>query len=325
MAADLTPSHPLSDDSPDLISTPAINPVLKTAGLSKRYGKRLALTDLSLAVKRGRVYGFLGPNGSGKTTAISLILGLMAPTAGHVELFGLDTRVQLTPALKRVGAVLEGVDFYPHLSGRDNLRICGAVSGGVAESRVEEVLGTVGLSGRARDKVRGYSMGMRQRLAVAAALLHDPDLLVLDEPTNGMDPAGMREFRDLIRELGHGGKTVFVSSHLLNEVQQMCDEVGIVKEGHLIAQRSVADLLEGSLLELRVTDTEAALDVLRSLEFVRGVTREGDLLIVEAQHPRAAEISRALAERGIYLHELHPQENTLEDFFLDVTTEGDAA
>jgi len=308
-----------------LISSAASPPVLRTTGLTKRYGKRLALCDLTLAVERGRVYGFLGPNGSGKTTAISLILGLLSSTAGHTELFGLDTRAHLAPALKRVGAVLEGVDFYPHLSGRDNMRICGAISGGVEESRVEEVLETVGLSGRARDKVRGYSMGMRQRLALAGALLHDPELLILDEPTNGMDPAGMREFRDLIRELGRGGKTVFVSSHLLNEVQQMCDEVGIVKEGRLIAQRSVTDLLEGGRLELRATDTEAALDVLRSLDFVHGVTREGDLLVVDARHDRAAEISRALAGRGVYLHELHPQENTLEDFFLEVTTEGEAA
>ena len=308
-----------------MISSAASPPVLRTTGLTKRYGKRLALCDLTLAVERGRVYGFLGPNGSGKTTAISLILGLLSSTAGHTELFGLDTRAHLAPALKRVGAVLEGVDFYPHLSGRDNMRICGAISGGVEESRVEEVLETVGLSGRARDKVRGYSMGMRQRLALAGALLHDPELLILDEPTNGMDPAGMREFRDLIRELGRGGKTVFVSSHLLNEVQQMCDEVGIVKEGRLIAQRSVADLLEGGRLELRATDTEAALDVLRSLGFVHGVTREGDLLVVDARHDRAAEISRALAGRGVYLHELHPQENTLEDFFLEVTTEGEAA
>ena len=308
-----------------MISSAASPPVLRTTGLTKRYGKRLALCDLTLAVERGRVYGFLGPNGSGKTTAISLILGLLSSTAGHTELFGLDTRAHLAPALKRVGAVLEGVDFYPHLSGRDNMRICGAISGGVEESRVEEVLETVGLSGRARDKVRGYSMGMRQRLALAGALLHDPELLILDEPTNGMDPAGMREFRDLIRELGRGGKTVFVSSHLLNEVQQMCDEVGIVKEGRLIAQRSVTDLLEGGRLELRATDTEAALDVLRSLGFVHGVTREGDLLVVDARHDRAAEISRALAGRGVYLHELHPQENTLEDFFLEVTTEGEAA
>ena len=325
MPADLTPSPALPDDAPDLISSSNSPPVLRTFGLTKRYGKRLALSDLTLAVERSRVYGFLGPNGSGKTTAISLILGLLSPTAGHVELFGLDTRAYLTPALKRVGAVLEGVDFYPHLSGRDNLRICGAISGGVDEHRIEETLGIVGLSGRARDKVRGYSMGMRQRLAVAGALLHDPELLVLDEPTNGMDPAGMREFRELIRGLGHAGKTVFVSSHLLNEVQQMCDEVGIVKEGRLIAQRAVADLLEGGRLELRATDTEAALDVLRSLDFVRGVIRDEGLLLVDAPHDRAAEISKALADRGVYLHELRRQENTLEDFFLEVTTEEDAA
>jgi ABC-2 type transport system ATP-binding protein len=300
-------------------------PVLRTAGLSKRYGKRLALADLTIEVEKGKVHGFLGPNGAGKTTAISLILGLITPTTGRVELFGLDTRAHLTAALHRIGAVLEGVAFYPHLSARDNLRICAAISG-VANSRVEEVLGVVGLSGRAKDKTRGYSMGMRQRLAVAAALLHDPELLILDEPTNGLDPAGMREFRQLIRELGASGKTVFVSSHLLNEVEQMCDEVAIIKDGRLITQGSVTTLLQtGDALELRVTDDEVAIEVLRTLEFVRNVTREGDRFIVDAPRERAADLSKALASRHVYLHELRPRENSLEDFFLEVTTEGETA
>ena len=304
----------------------AAQPLLRTVGLSKRYGKRLALADLTLDVARGRVHGFLGPNGAGKTTAISLVLGLMTPTAGHVEMFGLDTREHLTSALKRVGAVLEGVAFYPHLNARDNLRISGAISGGVNSGRIDDVLAQVGLIARAKDKVRGYSMGMRQRLALAGALLHDPELLVLDEPTNGLDPAGMREFRDLIRELGSAGKTVFVSSHLLSEVEQMCDEVAIIKEGRLIAQSAVASLLtSANALELVTTDADAALEMLRALDWVTGVSRDGDRLIVEAPRERAAELSRALAEKGIYLHELRPRESTLEDFFLEVTSEGEAA
>ncbi len=296
-------------------------PVIRTTGLSKRYGKRLALADLTMEVQPGKVHGFLGPNGAGKTTAISLILGLISPTAGHVEMFGLDTRSHLGEALHRTGAILESVAFYPHLSARDNLRICAAVSRNVDSSRIEEVLGVAGLASRAKDKVRGYSMGMKQRLALAAALLHDPELLILDEPTNGLDPAGMREFREMIRELGSLGKTVFVSSHLLAEVEQMCDDVAIVKEGRLIAGGTVAELVhQTDVLELRVTNPGAALEVLRAIDWVHAVTRDGDTLVVEAPRVRAWELSRALAEKGVYLSELRPRESSLEDFFMEVTT-----
>jgi len=205
--------------------------VLRTVGLSKRYRRLVALQDLDLEIHRGRVYGFLGPNGAGKTTTIGLILGLLAPTSGHVELFGLDTRTHLSEALRRTGAILEGQAYYPDLSARDNLRVWSALSDGVTAKRIDEVLDLVGLLGRSGDKMRTYSQGMKQRLALAAALLHDPELVVLDEPTNGLDPAGMREFRELIRELAKTGKTVFVSSHLLGEVEQMCDDVGIVQGG----------------------------------------------------------------------------------------------
>jgi len=297
--------------------------VLRTVRLTKRYGKRLALADLDLEVSRGRVHGFLGPNGAGKTTCISLILGLITATGGHVEMLGQDTRAHLSPALRRTGAILEGSAFYPHLSARNNLRVLGALSGGVEPRRIEEVLSLVGLQARARDKVRGYSLGMTQRLALAAALLHDPELLILDEPTNGLDPAGMREFRSLIRELGASGKTVFVSSHLLNEVEQMCDDVAIIKEGRLITQGPVASLVRrGEALEVTTTDNERAQAVIRALDGVRGVTRERDSLVVEAPRERAAEISRALAEEQIYLGELKPRESTLEEFFLEVTAEG---
>ena len=180
----------------------------------------------------------------------------------------------------------------------------------------------VGLEARARDKVRGYSLGMTQRLALAAALLHEPELLILDEPTNGLDPAGIREFRGLIRELAASGKTVFVSSHLLNEVEQMCDHVSIIKEGRLITQGPVQTLIRrGDALELTTTDNERAQTVLSDLAGVAGVTREGDRLVVEAPRDRAAEISRALAEQQIYLWELKPRESTLEDVFLEVTAE----
>src|SRR3972149_3787718 len=270
----------MSNDNPDV--------VLRTVGLTKRYSRLLALDDLNLEVCRGQVFGFLGPNGAGKTTTIALILGLIAPTAGHVEMFGLDTRRHLSGVLRRTGAILETPSLYPHLSGR--------------------------------DKLRPYSLGMKQRLGLAAALLHDPELLVLDEPTNGLDPAGMREVREVIRGLGQIGRTVFVSSHLLSEVEQMCDHVGIVKEGRLLTQGSVATLLrQGEALEMEVTEPDRAVRVLGSLAWVNGVRRDHDRLLVEAPRERAAELSRALAEQQIYLSELRPREGSLEEFFLEVT------
>jgi ABC-2 type transport system ATP-binding protein len=299
--------------------------VLRTAGLTKRYGRLLALADLELEVRRGQVYGFLGPNGAGKTTTIGLILGLLAPSGGHVELFGLDTRAHLSEALRRTGAVLEGPSFYPHLSGRDNLRVWGGLSGGVDGKRVDELLELVGLRDRGRDKVRAYSLGMKQRLGLAAALLGDPELLVLDEPTSGLDPAGMREVRELIRGLGQMGKTVFVSSHLLGEVEHMCDHVGIVKQGRLLTQGAVSVLLRrGEALEMRVTDPERAVEVLEGLAWVNGVRRQDDRLVVEAPRERAAELSRALADHQVYLAELRPRDSSLEEFFLEVTGEGEA-
>ena len=302
------------DHDPDVI--------LRTVGLTKRYGRLMALADLDLEVPRGQVYGFLGPNGAGKTTAISLILGLIAPSGGHAEMFGLDTRTHLSEALRRTGAILEGPSFYPHLSGRDNLRVWGALSGDIHGRRLDEVLELVGLQARGRDKVGTYSLGMKQRLGLAAALLHNPDLLVLDEPTNGLDPAGMREFRQLIKGLGQMGKTVFVSSHLLNEVELMCDHVGIVKGGRLLTQGSVATLLgRGRALEMQVTDPEKAVQVLESLDWVEGVKRQDDRLVVDAPSQRAAELSRALAEHQIYLSELRPRDSSLEEFFLEVTGE----
>ena len=297
--------------------------VLRTVGLSKRYGRLLALQDMNLEVRRGQVYGFLGPNGAGKTTTIALILGLIAPSDGHVEMFGLDTRTHLSEALRRTGAVLEGQAYYPLLSARDNLRVWSALAAGVTAKRIDEVLELVGLLDRSGDKMRTYSQGMKQRLALAAALLHEPELIVLDEPTNGLDPAGIREFRELIRELAQMGKTVFVSSHLLGEVEQMCDDVGIVKEGRLLTQESVTTLRRrGEALEVVVTDPDRAVPLLEALDWVAAVTRQDNRLVVEAPRERAAALSRALAEQQIYLYELRPRESSLEEFFLEVT--GDA-
>ncbi len=303
-------------------SSPESDVVLRTVGLTRRYGKITAVDNLDLIVKRGQVFGFLGPNGSGKTTTIGMVLGLLRPTGGHVELFGIDTRRDLTSPLRRVGSVLEGASAYPHLSGRDNLRVWAMIAGGVPDGRIDEMLSLVGLASRARSKSRTYSLGMRQRLAIAAALLIDPDFIVMDEPTNGLDPAGMREIRQLIRELGAMGKTIFVSSHLLGEVEHMCDHVAILKSGKLLMQGEVGSLIaQGTALELQTTDADRAEAVLASLEFVKSVTREGVRLVVETSGDHAVDVSRALAQQDIYLSELRPRQSTLEDVFLEVTGE----
>jgi ABC-2 type transport system ATP-binding protein len=252
-----------------------------------------------------------------------MLLGLIRPSEGYAEVLGLDSRTHLPQALRRVGAILEGQAYYPLLSARDNLEVWAAICDVQDEKRIDESLELVGLAGRARDKVNTYSQGMKQRLGLAAALLHDPELLILDEPTNGLDPAGIREFRELIRELSRQGKTVFVSSHLLGEVELMCDDVGIVKDGRLLTEGPVSSLVRGGgSLELRVTDDMDAVAVLRALEWVRDVRSEDGRLVVEAPRDRAAEISKALADKQIYLSELRPRDSSLEDFFLEVTGEG---
>jgi ABC-2 type transport system ATP-binding protein len=306
--------------------TSAAAPVIRTAGLSKRFGRRAALADLDLEVGPGRVFGFLGPNGAGKTTAIAMMLGLLAPSAGRVDLLGMDIRTHLNQALRRVGAIVENPAFYPHLTARDNLRIWGALSGGTTPARIDEMLELVGLRDRAKDKPRNYSLGMKQRLGLAAALLHDPELLILDEPTNGLDPAGIREFRELFRSTARRGKTVFVSSHLLGEVQLMCDEVAIVKQGRLIVKGEVEDILRRrEALVVRTTDPLRAREVLGVLDWVKAVSdREDGRLVVEAPMERAADITRALAQHEIWVSELRQEEGSLEEFFLEVTGQEDS-
>ncbi len=299
--------------------------MLRTVGLTKRYGSRTAVDELNIEVVRGRVYGFLGPNGCGKTTTIAMALGLISATAGHVEILGLDTRTHRSQALRRVGATLEGQAFFPHLSARDNLRVWARIGGDTTLKRIDEVIERVGLGSRSRDKVRTYSLGMKQRLAVAAAIMHAPEMVILDEPTNGLDPAGIREFRDLIRSLAAEGTTVFVSSHILAEVEQMCDDLAILKLGKLVAQGSAAALVGASAriptVILRTTNDDGAVAALKTIPAVVSVRREDGRIVVEAPPEQAAAISRALAEKQIWLTELRPQENNLEDFFMEITGE----
>ncbi|HEX5617550.1 MAG TPA: ATP-binding cassette domain-containing protein, partial [Solirubrobacteraceae bacterium] len=210
--------------------------VIETSALTKRYGETVAVDRLDLRVRRGEVYGFLGPNGAGKSTTLRMLLGLVRPTSGAVTVLG--GRPGTPAALSRVGAMIEGPAFYPFLSGRDNLRVLARYAG-APESRIGAVLAEVDLEDRAGDRVAAYSMGMKQRLGIAAALLKDPELLLLDEPTNGLDPAGMAEMRDFIRSLGAGGRTVLLSSHLMGEVELVCDRVGVIRAGSLVAEGTV--------------------------------------------------------------------------------------
>src|SRR5579884_959694 len=217
--------------------------VLRTTNLVKQYGQRLAVNGLNLEVRRGEIFGFLGPNGAGKTTTIRMALGLITPTSGSVEILGRDIAHHGAEILPRVGALVEQPALYLYMSGRDNLRAVASVLGGVPEERLDYVLDLVGLTGRDKDRVKTYSLGMKQRLGVAIALLQDPDLLVLDEPANGLDPAGIVEMRDLMRQLSAAGKTVFISSHVLTEVRQICTRVAIMNLGKLVTETTIEDLV----------------------------------------------------------------------------------
>ncbi len=300
-----------------MMSTPAIS----TEQLTKRYGTRTVVDALNLEVAQGEVFGLLGPNGAGKTTTIAMLLGLVQPTAGRASVLGHDVWTTPAAALRRVGAMIEAPAFYPYLSGRINLRIL-AQAGGVDPKRIDPLLETVDLTARADDRVRTYSQGMKQRLAIAAALLPDPALVILDEPTNGLDPAGTVEVRNLIRTLAADGRTILLCSHMLHEVEQLCARVAILKAGRLIRMGGVAELLrrtQGVRLRI-VSDPAAAAALLANFAGVRGVQRQDDILLVDAPVEQAAALNSHLTQHGVAVAELGVQSSDLETFFLDVTS-----
>ncbi|WP_232677049.1 ABC transporter ATP-binding protein [Nocardioides sp. R-C-SC26] len=294
--------------------------VIETSGLCKEFrgrrGTRLAVSNLDLSVPAGGVHGFLGPNGSGKTTTIRMLLGLARATRGQMRLFGQSVPDELPRVIDRVGAVVESPKFSPHLTGRRNLQLLGD-SIGVPKARVDAALETVGLTGRDRERYRGYSLGMKQRVAIAATLLKDPDLLILDEPTNGLDPAGIREIRETIRGLGEQGTTVLLSSHILAEVQQVCTSATIIGNGRLLASGRVDQLLDDGPAAhvVQVPDVDAALAVLTAAGLT--ATRHDDGVRVVTED--AAAISRALAESRIWLTGLSAERRDLETVFLQLT------
>jgi ABC-2 type transport system ATP-binding protein len=302
------------------VTVQAAEVVLRTKGLVKRFGEILAVDGLDLEVRRGEVVGLLGPNGAGKSTTIGMVLGLVAPTAGTAEVRGHDVRTQRAEALRSVGAMLEVTSFYPYLSGRDNLSAIAILRGGGALARVDPLLARLGLAQRGASKFRTYSLGMRQRLGIASTLLADPAVVILDEPANGLDPAGQREIRGLIRELSAEGRGVLLASHLLYEVEQVCDRVLVIKKGKLIASGTIADVTRrGSYFEIRVSDPARAAAALRELPSIGEVRRTATGLDVIADPERGAELNRALASAGVYASAIVPRASSLEDVFLELT------
>jgi ABC-2 type transport system ATP-binding protein len=289
--------------------------VIEVASLTKRYGSTVAVQDLSFTVRAGRVTGFLGPNGAGKSTTMRVILGLVHPTSGTTSVLGSPYR-ELERPEKRVGALLETFDAHPGRSGRNHLRVL-ALAGGIPRSRVDEVLALVELAQAGRRRVKGYSLGMRQRLGLAAALLGDPEVLVLDEPANGLDPQGIRWLRDFLRSLAGEGRTILVSSHVLAEVAQTVDDVVIIHRGKLVQQAAMADVEAMAARATTARSPDAArLVALLVAEGIEATLVEGDRITVHAPTERVGEVAAA---NGVVLHELSAERASLEEVFLELT------
>ena len=290
----------------------AESPPIEVRGLVKRYGEITAVDDVDLTVNPGDVFGYLGPNGAGKTTSLRMMLGLIRPTEGSVRIFGRDPQVSVS-ALDGVAGFVEAPSFYPYLSGRDNLRLCSALDG-ESTTTIEEVLEIVELRDRAKDKVKGYSHGMRQRLGIASALLRNPRLLLLDEPATGLDPAGMRDMRELIRDLGERGITVLLSSHQMMEVEELCNRVAIIRSGRVAYEGSLAELRgrAGVSYRLRTTDDGRAKNVCLAQPGIEEVSeaRDTGLTFTASDEQAVAALSIALAESGAPVLELTPRRAT---------------
>jgi ABC-type multidrug transport system ATPase subunit len=290
--------------------------VIETHDITKHYGEEVAVDHLNLRIRRGEVYGFLGPNGAGKTTTLRMLLGLAKPTSGEALVLG--RRPGSSESLARIGALVEAPGLYPFLSGRDNLRVL-AKHAGVPRQRIDAVLDEVGLLDRAKDRFATYSQGMKQRLGVAAALLKDPELLILDEPTNGLDPAGMAEMRAFIRGLGRDRRTVLLSSHLMPEVEQICDRAGVISRGSLVKEGTVDELRGGGALRVVAESQERARVLIEELAEVEAVVSVGGALRVTTDPLGAPAINQRLVEAGIAVSELGPDRASLEEVFLELT------
>lgn len=293
--------------------------LVETRGLSKRYRRVLAVDAINLTVRRAEVYGFLGPNGAGKTTTLRMLLGLVRPTAGAAVVAGQPPGSRA--GLRAIGALIETATFYPYLSGRANLRLM-ADYAGIARRRVEHVLDEVDMARDAGRRFGAYSLGMKQRVGVAAALLKEPELLILDEPTNGLDPQGVVEMRSLVRQLARDGRTVMFSSHQLPEVEQVCDRVGVIRAGRLVVETTVSELRGGARLLVRAEPEDRALAALTAFAGPGAVQRVDGVFHVAISQGRAAELNGSLVGSGVQVSELRQVERSLEDVFLQLVSQG---
>ena len=298
--------------------------VLRINNLSKQYKQRMAVNNLSLEIHKGDIFGFLGPNGAGKTTTIRMVLGLITPTAGSIEILGKNLAHHRSQILPRVGALIETPALYLYMSGRDNLRAVGSVLGGVSNKRIDEVLELVGLANRQKDRVRTYSLGMKQRLGIAIALLQDPDLAILDEPANGLDPAGIVEMRDLMHRLSAEGKSVLISSHLLTEVQQICTRVAIISQGSLVRETTIENLVRGDgEFSVHLENASRALQLVQKEVWGKGAHIDADgALVTAAPEGLGGNLNLFLVQAGFVPDTLTPATKDLEKIFLELTNSG---
>jgi ABC-2 type transport system ATP-binding protein len=317
----LTANHTLPDDWLDI--KPDAESAVEISGLTKRFGDFTAVDTLSFRVPKGSIFGFLGPNGAGKTTTLGMLLGLIPIDAGSATILGFDVRTQLPLALTRTGALVERPAFYPYLSGRRNLSLLARIAGIEDQAVVDRALKEVDLADRANAKFGSYSTGMKQRLGIAAALIKQPELVILDEPTSGLDPAGQLEIRNLVRDLAHAGRTIVLSSHLLNEVQEVCTHVAIIDHGKLVQTGSLAQILATEeVVEINVVDrAEQARNFVENLPGVKHAEILDGRVIVEVPTAKSAAINRALVESGFDVSGLSARQSKLEERFLDLTAQ----
>ncbi|MGN8647324.1 ABC transporter ATP-binding protein [Gracilibacillus sp. HCP3S3_G5_1] len=296
--------------------------IVQTNNLTKKFGKELAVNGVDLQIPKGEVYGFLGPNGAGKSTTIRMLLGLMKPTSGKVEIFGKDLKSERLNILKKVGSLVENPSYYPHLTARENLEAIRKIVG-VPKSRIEETLSIVRLQDAANKKVKGFSLGMKQRLGIAAALLNNPELLILDEPTNGLDPSGIIEIRELIKSLPEKyGMTILISSHLLSEMDQIATRVGIITKGKMIFQDSIEEMrmFAQQQVILKVGQEEQAWRILLA-NGIKAELAEGAILLSDSSDQQVADTVRLLVQQNISIYRVEDNKKSLEDIFLQMTKE----
>lgn len=299
------------------------NTVLELKNVSKSFGKRKIIDNISLKVNSGEIFGFLGPNGSGKTTTIKMILRLIDSDEGEIKVNGFDNRKQFEQAMECIGAIVENPDMYKYMSGIDNLKLHARIRN-IDEKRINEVLEMVGLKDRAKDKVGKYSLGMKQRLGLALTLLHNPKVLILDEPTNGLDPAGIKQLRDILKKISHEENVaVFVSSHILTEMQQMCDRVAVLDNGKIVKIEQITNSKEEKIetIELRIKDKTKAIKILKE-KFEVDAKEEKDSLLVTIQTEKVPEVVRELAIEDVGIKAVIPREHNLEEIFFNATEGG---